>query len=136
MSVASGGMVYIAAMLFAVGVMYFWPTMLGFIGEYQPRTGALGMSLIGGVGMAATGYWQPVIGTWLDDARADAAAAGIVGDAIELEAGRATLDNLALFPLVLIVLFTILIVVMKRQGIQPVATDSEAMDKAAEQPQP
>jgi MFS family permease len=136
MSMASGGMVYVAAILFAIGVMYFWPTMLGFVGEYQPRTGALGMSLIGGVGMAATGYWQPVIGTWLDDARVDAAAAGFVGDAIELEAGRATLDNLALFPLALIVLFTILIVVMKRQGIQPVATDSEAMDKAAEQPQP
>lgn len=136
MSMASGGMVYVAAILFAIGVMYFWPTMLGFIGEYQPRTGALGMSLIGGVGMAATGYWQPVIGTWLDDARADAAAAGIVGDAIELEAGRATLDNLALFPLALIVLFTILIVVMKRQGIQPTASETAAMDKAAEQPQP
>ncbi len=135
MSMASGGMVYVAAILFAIGVMYFWPTMLGFIGEYQPRTGALGMSLIGGVGMAATGYWQPVIGTWLDDARAGAAAVGYVGDAIELEAGRATLDNLALFPLALIVLFTILIVVMKRQGIRPVATEGEAMDKAAEQPQ-
>jgi MFS family permease len=136
MSVASGGMVYVAAMLFAVGVMYFWPTMLGFIGEYQPRTGALGMSLIGGVGMAATGYWQPVIGTWLDDARAGAAAAGFTGDAIELEAGRATLDNLALFPLILIVLFTVLIVVMKRMRIRPVVSEAAAMDKAAEQPQP
>ena len=32
---------------------------------------------------------------------------------------RLTLDNLALFPLALIVLFSILIVVMKRQGIAP-----------------
>jgi hypothetical protein len=110
--------------------------MLGFVGEYLPRTGALGMSLIGGVGMAATGYWQPVIGTWLDDARAIAAAGGFTGDAVELEAGRATLDNLALFPAVLIVLFTILIIVIRRQGIQPVTSEQAAMARAAEQPQP
>jgi hypothetical protein len=119
MSVASGGMVYVAAILFALGVMYFWPTMLGFVGEYLPKTGALGMSLIGGVGMFATGMWQPVIGSWLDNARETALAGGVDTAAADLAAGRATLDNLALFPLALIVLFTILIVVMKRQGIQP-----------------
>ena len=136
MSMASGPMVYVAAILFAIGVMYFWPTMLGFIGEYQPRTGALGMSLIGGVGMAATGYWQPVIGGWLDSGREAAIADGLVGDAVELEAGRATLDNLALFPLALIVLFAILIFIMKKQGIRPAVPASDAMSKAAEQPQP
>jgi len=136
MSIASGPMVYLAAILFAVGVMYFWPTMLGFIGEYQPRTGALGMSLIGGVGMFATGIWQPVIGGWLDDARNAAAAEGLVGNAVELAAGQATLDNLALFPLALIVLFAALIVVMKKQGIKPVVPERVALEKAAEMPQP
>ena len=29
MSSATGGMVYVAAVLFAIGVMYFWPTMIG-----------------------------------------------------------------------------------------------------------
>jgi len=119
MSIASGGMVYVAAILFALGVMYFWPTMLGFVGEYLPKTGALGMSLIGGVGMFATGMWQPVIGSWLDSARETALAGGIDAAAADLAAGRATLDNLALFPLALIVLFAILNVVMKRQGIAP-----------------
>lgn len=136
MSIASGPMVYVAAILFAVGVMYFWPTMLGFVGEYLPRTGALGMSLLGGVGMFATGIWQPVIGTWLDSARDTALAAGFAGDAAELAAGRATLDNLAIFPLVLIVLFAILIVVLKKQGIQPGLSEDAAMAKAAEMPQP
>jgi len=136
MSIASGPMVYVAALLFAVGVMYFWPTMLGFVGEYLPKTGALGMSLIGGVGMFATGIWQPVIGTWLDSARDTALAAGFAGDAAELAAGRATLDNLAIFPLVLIVLFAILIFVMKKQGIQPGRSEDAAMAKAAEMPQP
>jgi fucose permease len=136
MSVASGPMVYFAAVLFAIGVMYFWPTMLGFVGEYLPRTGALGMSLIGGVGMFATGLWQPVIGRWLDSARASALDSGLTAAAADLAAGRATLDNLALFPLALIVLFTLLIVVMKKQGIRPVTPEDAAMARAAEMPQP
>ena len=116
MSVASGGMVYVAAILFAVGVMYFWPTMLGFVGEYLPKTGALGMSLIGGVGMFATGIWQPVIGSWLDSARDTALAGGVDAAAADLAAGRATLDNLALFPLALVVLFALLNVALRRRA--------------------
>jgi fucose permease len=135
MSVASGPMVYVAAVLFAAGVMYFWPTMIGFTGEYLPRTGALGMSLVGGVGMFATGIWQPVIGSWLDSARAAAVAAGLAADAADLAAGQATLDNLALFPLTLIVLFAGLIFVIRKQGIQPGMTEERAMAKAAEMPQ-
>jgi MFS family permease len=129
-------MVYVAAILFAVGVMYFWPTMIGFISEYLPKTGALGMSLIGGVGMAATGIWQPVIGRWLDSARDVATQAGLSADAADLAAGRATLDNLALFPLALIVLFTLLIIVLRKRGIKPVLSETEAMARAAEMPQP
>jgi MFS family permease len=136
MSIASGPMVYVAAILFAVGVMYFWPTMIGFISEYLPKTGALGMSLIGGVGMAATGIWQPVIGRWLDSARDVATQAGLSADAADLAAGRATLDNLALFPLALIVLFTLLIIVLRKRGIKPVLSETEAMARAAEMPQP
>ncbi len=108
MSVATGGMVYVAAILFAIGVMYFWPTMIGFVGEYIPKTGALGMSIMGGAGMLATGIWQPVIGNWLDKERAAAQASGLLGDAADLAAGQATLDNLAIFPAILIVLFGIL----------------------------
>jgi MFS family permease len=105
MSVATGGMVYVSAIMFAIGVCYFWPTMIGFVSEYLPKTGALGMSLVGGAGMFATGIWQPVIGGWLDDERAAAQANGLLGDAVDLAAGQATLDNLAIFPAVLIVLF-------------------------------
>lgn len=105
MSMATGNMVYVAAILFAVGVMYFWPTMIGSVAEYLPKTGALGMSLVGGAGMFATAMWQPVIGGWLDSERAKATASGLTGDAVELAAGQATLDNLAFFPFVLIFLF-------------------------------
>jgi MFS family permease len=114
MSVATGGMVYVAAIIFAVGVMYFWPTMIGFVGEYIPKTGALGMSIIGGAGMMATGIWQPVIGGWLDGERASAIAGGLSGEAAELAAGQATLDNIAVFPAILIVLFAILFFYRKK----------------------
>ncbi|MGI9625314.1 MAG: MFS transporter [Longimicrobiales bacterium] len=44
-----------AATVFAVGVCYFWPTMLGFVSERVPRSGALGLGLMGTVGMATVG---------------------------------------------------------------------------------
>ena len=114
MSQATGGMVYFAAILFAIGVMYFWPTMIGFVGEYMPNTGALGMSLIGGAGMFATSLWQPVIGGWLDSERAQALANGLSAEAADLAAGQATLDNIAVFPAILIVAFGVLFIFRKK----------------------
>ena len=108
MSVATGGMIYLAAILFAIGVMYFWPTMIGITSEYNPGTGALGMSVMGGAGMFATSLWQPVIGGWLDDERANALAQGLSAEAADLAAGQATLDNISIFPMILVVLFGIL----------------------------
>ena len=43
MSIAEGSMIYFGAILFAFGVCYFWQTMIGFVSEYIPKTGALGM---------------------------------------------------------------------------------------------
>jgi MFS family permease len=105
MSVATGGMVYVAAVLFAIGVCYFWPNMISFIAVYLPKTGALGMSLIGGAGMFGASIFQPIIGKWLDSERATALASGLTGDAAELAAGQATLDNIAWFPALLVVAF-------------------------------
>lgn len=114
MSHASGGMVYVAAILFAVGVMYFWPTMIGFVGEYLPKTGALGMSLVGGAGMFGVSMWNPIIGGWLDAAKSEAVAKGLSGPAAELAAGQATLSNLALFPVALVIIFTGLFIYRKK----------------------
>lgn len=56
MSYAETGLIaFAAATIFAVGVCYFWPTMLGFVSERIPRTGALGLGLMGAVGMAVVG---------------------------------------------------------------------------------
>ncbi|MBK9737406.1 MAG: MFS transporter [Saprospiraceae bacterium] len=114
MSSASGGIVYLYAVLFALGVCYFWPNMISFIAVYQPKTGALGMSLIGGVGMVGLAIFQPIIGGWLDVERAKALANNIPAEAAELAAGQATLDNIAIFPAILIVAFGILFFYRKK----------------------
>lgn len=105
MSQATGAMVYISAVIFAVGVCYFWPTMIGFVAENLPRTGAFGLSIMGGMGMFSTSIFQPIIGAWLDGETAKAAEAGLTGDAAELAAGQATLQNMAIFPIILIAAF-------------------------------
>ena len=105
MSQAQGTMIYLAAILFAMGVTYFWPTMLGCVAEYIPKSGALGMSLMGGAGMFAMSIWNPVIGSWIDSARLSAKASGASAEQIEILAGQAVLQNLLIFPIILIVAF-------------------------------
>ncbi len=108
MSQVQGNLIYLAAILFAIGVTYFWPTMLGCVAEYAPKTGALGLSLIGGAGMFAVSIWNPIIGSWIDEAKTQAAAQHLETVAADLFAGQAVLSNLLMFPLILIVAFTLL----------------------------
>ncbi len=49
------GMAIASATVFAVGVCYFWPTMLGVTSERVPKSGALGLALMGGMGMLIVG---------------------------------------------------------------------------------
>ena len=53
--VSSGIAVFGAATVFALGVCYFWSTMLGVVSERVPKSGALGLGLMGTVGMATVG---------------------------------------------------------------------------------
>ena len=105
MSQATGGMTYFEAIMFATGVCYFWPTLLGLTGAELPKSGARGMSIMVGMGMVATGIAQPIVGGWLDKARAAAQAQGLTGEAAELVAGQHTLTNLLTFPAILVVAF-------------------------------
>ena len=108
MSTASGAMVYVSAIVFAIGVCYFWPTMIGVTAQYVPRSGALGMSLVGAAGMFALTIWNPIIGGWIDGARAAAEAEGLTGNAVEVAAGQGALSQLVYFPVALIVVFVAL----------------------------
>ena len=114
MSQATGPMIYLAAILFAIGCTYFWPTMIGCVAVYTPQTGALGMSLIGGAGMLAVGFWNPVIGSWFDAARANASNLNLSAGKIEVIAGQEVLMKLFVFPVILIVVFAALYWFMRK----------------------
>ncbi len=122
LSFATGGLIYISAIVFALGVTYFWPTMIGFISEYLPKTGALGMSLMGGAGMFAVSMWNPVIGGWIDAGRAAAEKSGLSGAEADIIAGQVTLANLTFFPIILIVCFGALYFYMKKSSNVSTAT--------------
>lgn len=107
-STQTGTMAYVAAVFFALGVAYFWPNMIGFIADKIPKSGALGLSIMGGIGMFSTSIFQPIIGSWIDSDLEDAKAMGLTGDELELVAGQNTLETMTSFPAILIVLFTIL----------------------------
>ena len=51
-----------SATVFALGVCYFWPTMLGVVAERVPKGGALALALMGGMGMLASGM---IASPWL-----------------------------------------------------------------------
>ncbi|RZK73225.1 MAG: MFS transporter [Pedobacter sp.] len=106
-STVTGPLAYVATVIFALGVCYFWPVMVGAVAERVPRSGALGMSIVGGVGMFSTAIFQPFIGSWIDSARASGKAANLSGGALELAAGQETLMKMLTFPSILIVLFII-----------------------------
>lgn len=93
MSYASTGPTTIAAAtVFAVGVCYFWPTMLGVVSERVPRSGAVGLGLMGTVGMATVGLvTAPQMG---------AVADRHVGDLLPAAETRTLLERFAADPAV------------------------------------
>jgi MFS family permease len=120
MSKSSGAMVYVVATVFAMGVCFFWPTMLGYVNEKFPSTGALGLAIMGGAGMLATNFALPIIGKFYDDGIAARIPAGqttatlaAAPDAapwmkIQADAGLAVLQKIGVLPVTLFVIFLIL----------------------------
>ena len=70
LTITTGPMIFLAAAVFAVGVTFFWPTMLGFVAEYLPETGALGLSIMGAAGMFSVSIVLPIMGNLMDNASA------------------------------------------------------------------
>lgn len=115
-STQTGAMAYVAAIVYALGIAYFWPNMIGFVAAKIPKSGALGMSIVGAVGMFSVSIFQPIIGGWIDGDLAAAAATGLTGTELELVAGQATLGTMVIFPAILVVLFTILHFWVRKRG--------------------
>jgi fucose permease len=57
---------FAAAALFAAGVAFWWPTMLGITSERFPRGGALLLAIIGATGSFSTAIAGPVMG-WINE---------------------------------------------------------------------
>lgn len=66
LSTLSGNSVFFAALIFGIGVCYFWPTMIGFVAENIPKSGALGINLLGGAGMFAVSLYTIFMGNFYD----------------------------------------------------------------------
>jgi fucose permease len=48
-------MALVALGIYAIGKTFFWPTMLAIVGDRYPQTGAVAMSIMGGIGMLSAG---------------------------------------------------------------------------------
>ncbi len=53
--ITSFGGALLALGVYALGKTFFWPTMLAVVGDRFPRTGAIAMSVMGGIGMMSAG---------------------------------------------------------------------------------
>jgi len=113
LSKISGYAAFGAAAVYAVGICFFWPTMLGFVAEYLPKTGALGLSLMGGAGMFSVSLILPVMGKWLDQAKAKAISEGMETAQAEAAAGSETFLKVAIMPAIVLVIFIIIYIVRR-----------------------
>jgi len=118
LSKASGGAAFGAALVFAAGVCFFWPTMLGFVSEYLPNTGALGLSLMGGAGMFSTSLILPLMGKWYDGYKAAAIAAGEEATKADAIAGSNTFMKVAIMPAILLVVFVVIYISRRKHYVQ------------------
>jgi MFS family permease len=117
LSKTTGYAAFGAAFVFAAGICFFWPTMLGFVAEYLPNTGALGLSLMGGAGMFSTSLIVPMMGKWFDDFKSAAIASGNEVAKADAIAGSSTFLKVAIMPAILVVIF-VLIYLAKRKDYQ------------------
>lgn len=131
LSTMTGNSLYFAALIFGIGVCYFWPTMLGFIAENVPKSGALGMNLLGGAGMFAVSIYTLFMGGFYDRLIAKQLPAGASLDAYrsaapgtneatqyahaQLTAGPEVLRATSVIPIILIVAFAGLVIYMKNR---------------------
>ncbi len=127
----SGVMVFAAAAVFALGVAFFWPSMLGFVSENIPQSGALGLAIMGGIGFLGGAIAQPALGAIFDAQTRLAVPVGntleslkdalpgtpdaSVWEQVQLTAGAHTLLYVAFVPAILIIAFAYLYIYKRKQ---------------------
>ncbi len=136
-----GTSIFAGAFVFGLGVAFFWPCMIGFVAENLPRTGAVGLNLMGGAGMFAVSLYTIFMGGYYDRQLASHLPAGAdlatyrgagpgteMGSALnqaQTAAGPEILNTTLIIPVILIVAFAGLSLYMrgrKKSGaLQPSA---------------
>jgi hypothetical protein len=110
---------FLAATIWGVGVCYMWPTMLAAASERFPKSGALGMGLIGTAGSLSIYFLLPQMGALYDSKKLELAGgkeafeklAALGGDAvkvIEAQASTASFRLVAALPAVLLLVFGVI----------------------------
>lgn len=115
LSTLTGNAIFFAAIVFGMGVCFFWPTMLGFVNENLPATGALGLNLMGGAGMFAVSVYTVFMGSFYDrivlEAHGDSSFAG-----------QRVLSATLVIPVVLVVAFSGLVIYMRTRTEKLIVT--------------
>ncbi|MBY0496627.1 MAG: MFS transporter [Cyanobacteria bacterium] len=114
----------LAATIWGTGVCYMWPTMLAVASERFPRSGALGMGLIGTAGSLSTYFVLPEMGKIFDRAKIEAAGgeaafSSLSGDALNAvlaQASTASFRIVAVMPAVLLIVFGLVWLNDRRKG--------------------
>ncbi len=136
----SGGAIFIAAIVFGIGVTYFWPTMLGFVSENIPKSGAVGLNFLGGAGNFAVAFFMIFMGGYYDKLITAALPSNAIVDVYrsapegssealtfvqaQLVAGPEIIKTTSIIPLILIFAFLFLYIYMrmkkKQRNFQPI----------------
>jgi hypothetical protein len=124
-------MIFVGALVFGIGVCYFWPTMLGFVSENLPKTGAVGISFLGAAGMLATyvymqfmgGFYDSLVlkklpvGATLDAYRSAAPGTEMAANYAQARsaAGPEIINATLIIPIILIAAFLFLVIYMRKR---------------------
>ena len=96
---SSGAGALAASTVFALGVCYFWPTMLGVTSEWFPAGGALLLAIIGGAGNLSVALILPLMGRIYDR-----------------EGSQLALRYVAILPAILIAIFGVIWILDRLKG--------------------
>jgi fucose permease len=143
---ASGGLLWLSfadgpviailgATLWGVGVCYMWPTMLATVNERYPRSGALGMGLMGSGATLAIYLFMPTMGkifdsTKLSEAGGKAAFDQLSGEKLNevlVQASQVSFRSVAILPAALLIVFAVIWIYDRKHGVKHEELDSSGL---------
>ena len=127
----------LAATLWGVGVCYMWPTMLATVNERYPRSGALGMGLMGTGATLAIYLFLPVMGRMFDYTKIKEAGGKEAFEALApasdkmnevlVSASQASFLLVAALPAALLAVFGVIWFYDRKYGVKHEELDSSSL---------